>query len=603
MRRRARGHPALLVRPRRRRRAHRLGRAAGQGPRRCPRCRRIPTAGEHPHADRDELHDIYRAWRAIADSYPGTRVLVGEVWLPDAERFAEYLRPRRDAHRVQLRLHGPPVGRRRAAASPSTRPSPPTRPVGAPATWVLSNHDVTRPVTRYGREDTLVPSPPSASARRPTSRSARAGPGPRPCSPPPCPARSTSTRATSSACPRWRTSRSSASRTRCTSAPAASTPGATAAGCPCPGRATSRRSGSARRAGAEPWLPQPADGRRSPSSAGGRPGVDARALPRALAVRRRARPRRRAARLAADAAATSSRSGAATSPASSTSATTPSLPAHGRRPRRQRAARRGLPAHRHRRLARADASPDRRPARPPVTDAQPPDRPHPHVQPRRRHQDEHDEPHPDRRQWPGDAPVGRAAAVGAQESARGRSGHDARSDGHHHASRPAARHHRGGAEAFAERVDRSKRPTRTSRSSPPSTSGGPTFAAQLAGGTLPTVFAVPFTDAKTLIEHGQIADIDHEVKALPYGADFNPNVLTDGPGRRRQHLRVPTAAYAHRPALQPPAVQAGRPRPRQAADHLGRGARGRQGDRRRDRKAGYAQMAQRTTRADGSSPR
>jgi alpha-glucosidase len=27
-------------------------------------------------------------------------------------------------------------------------------PVGAPATWVLSNHDITRPVTRYGREDT-----------------------------------------------------------------------------------------------------------------------------------------------------------------------------------------------------------------------------------------------------------------------------------------------------------------------------------------------------------------------------------------------------------------------------------------------------------------
>src|SRR5690606_2628715 len=26
-------------------------------------------------------------------------------------------------------------------------------PVGAPSTWVLSNHDVTRPVTRYGRAD------------------------------------------------------------------------------------------------------------------------------------------------------------------------------------------------------------------------------------------------------------------------------------------------------------------------------------------------------------------------------------------------------------------------------------------------------------------
>jgi alpha-glucosidase len=27
-------------------------------------------------------------------------------------------------------------------------------PIGAPPTWVLSNHDVTRPVTRYGRPDT-----------------------------------------------------------------------------------------------------------------------------------------------------------------------------------------------------------------------------------------------------------------------------------------------------------------------------------------------------------------------------------------------------------------------------------------------------------------
>src|SRR4029077_1809974 len=41
------------------------------------------TAGDHPNTDRDELHEIYRSWRAIADSYPGSRVLVGEIWLPD----------------------------------------------------------------------------------------------------------------------------------------------------------------------------------------------------------------------------------------------------------------------------------------------------------------------------------------------------------------------------------------------------------------------------------------------------------------------------------------------------------------------------------------
>ena len=55
--------------------------------------RRTPGPGEHPHVDRDEIHDVYRGWRKVADSYPGTRVLVGEVWLADQARFAQYLRP------------------------------------------------------------------------------------------------------------------------------------------------------------------------------------------------------------------------------------------------------------------------------------------------------------------------------------------------------------------------------------------------------------------------------------------------------------------------------------------------------------------------------
>ena len=36
---------------------------------------------------------------------------------------------------------------------------------------------------------------------------------------------------------------------------------------------------------------------------------------------------------------------------------------------------------------------------------------------------------------------------------------------------------------------------------------GSTFAAELAGGTLPDVFNVPFTDSKTLADNGQLADI------------------------------------------------------------------------------------------------
>ena len=111
-----------------------------------------PGPGDHPIEDRDELHEIYRSWRAVADSYPGTRVLVGEVWLPDIERFARYLRP----DELHTAFNFDFMARPWDAAS--LRDSIDATlaahaPVGAPATWVLSNHDVTRPVTRYGRED------------------------------------------------------------------------------------------------------------------------------------------------------------------------------------------------------------------------------------------------------------------------------------------------------------------------------------------------------------------------------------------------------------------------------------------------------------------
>jgi ABC-type glycerol-3-phosphate transport system substrate-binding protein len=54
---------------------------------------------------------------------------------------------------------------------------------------------------------------------------------------------------------------------------------------------------------------------------------------------------------------------------------------------------------------------------------------------------------------------------------------------------------------------------------------GPTFATQLAGGTLPDVFNVPFTDSQALLQAGQLADITAEVQKLPYADAFNENVL------------------------------------------------------------------------------
>ena len=112
-----------------------------------------PKPGEHPFTDRDELHDIYRGWRELADSYQEPRVLVGEVWLPDAERLARYLRPDELHTAFNFDFLACPwePGPMRASIQSALASH---APVNAPATWVLANHDVTRTVTRYGRADT-----------------------------------------------------------------------------------------------------------------------------------------------------------------------------------------------------------------------------------------------------------------------------------------------------------------------------------------------------------------------------------------------------------------------------------------------------------------
>jgi alpha-glucosidase len=112
-----------------------------------------PAPGRHPYMDRDELHDVYRRWRAVADGYEDARLLVGEIWLPDAERLALYLRgdELHTAFNFEFLSCAWEAEALRTAVSSSLASH---APVDATPTWVLSNHDVTRPVTRYGRDDT-----------------------------------------------------------------------------------------------------------------------------------------------------------------------------------------------------------------------------------------------------------------------------------------------------------------------------------------------------------------------------------------------------------------------------------------------------------------
>src|SRR5437660_3344559 len=73
---------------------------------------------------------------------------------------------------------------------------------------------------------------------------------------------------------------------------------------------------------------------------------------------------------------------------------------------------------------------------------------------------------------------------------------------------------------------------------------GPTFAAKLAAGTLPTVFEVPFTDARTLGDNGQLADLTSLVQALPYFSKYNKAVLAEGTDAKGRIIALPKGAYA-----------------------------------------------------------
>jgi alpha-glucosidase len=111
-----------------------------------------PPGPSHPYSDRDDVHDIYRSWRVVADQYPA-RVLIGEIWIPDAARLARYVSPG-ELHTVfnfpYLSCPWDAVQLREVIDNTLAL----NAPAGAPATWVLSNHDVDRIVSRYGRADT-----------------------------------------------------------------------------------------------------------------------------------------------------------------------------------------------------------------------------------------------------------------------------------------------------------------------------------------------------------------------------------------------------------------------------------------------------------------
>ncbi|MFC0031788.1 glycoside hydrolase family 13 protein [Micromonospora chaiyaphumensis] len=102
-----------------------------------------------PMWDQDGVHDIYREWRRLLDSYDGERILVAEAWVEPAERLARYVRPD-EMHQAFNFEYLLAAWTAPAQYAVITRSLEATDSVGAPTTWVLSNHDVVRHASRLG---------------------------------------------------------------------------------------------------------------------------------------------------------------------------------------------------------------------------------------------------------------------------------------------------------------------------------------------------------------------------------------------------------------------------------------------------------------------
>jgi alpha-glucosidase len=93
------------------------------------------------------VHEIYRSWHEVLDEYEGDRVLCAEAWVEPLTKLARWVRP----DEMQQAFNFTYL--EAAWSAPELRKVIDTSihafgTVGAPSTWVLSNHDVVRHASR-----------------------------------------------------------------------------------------------------------------------------------------------------------------------------------------------------------------------------------------------------------------------------------------------------------------------------------------------------------------------------------------------------------------------------------------------------------------------
>jgi len=106
-----------------------------------------------PMFDQEGVHDIYRAWHRVLAGYDGDRALVAEACVEPLDRVAHYVRPDEMQQAFNF-IYMQAKWEAHTLRDTITESLRVNNTVGAPTTWVLSNHDVVRHASLLGLTDT-----------------------------------------------------------------------------------------------------------------------------------------------------------------------------------------------------------------------------------------------------------------------------------------------------------------------------------------------------------------------------------------------------------------------------------------------------------------
>jgi Glycosidases len=97
----------------------------------------------------ESVHEIFRSWRKILDSYPGDRAMCGEAYVLPLSFMAKWVRPDEFHQTFNFRFLDAGWDQQKLVAA-INESFEAFDEVGAPSTWVLNNHDVIRHASRFG---------------------------------------------------------------------------------------------------------------------------------------------------------------------------------------------------------------------------------------------------------------------------------------------------------------------------------------------------------------------------------------------------------------------------------------------------------------------